>query len=246
MERSSTTWRDDCFERSQFGSPRSRVSRQPTGDLDAVVGVDETTLSSTNEPKWKNVQQRTYFHRINSMVMMNELAFEDKPHRSDEPNLRTLESSEIPQSSVQVQTPLGISTYETENMQETAKHCRSENYSGSGHFVIPACNDLRAEHLQAKEGKDNIHLWTACPTRPSTLREKPSSAKVGNCINSSQRTEQSSLRKNRYCGGGNFMVKHKEQSPGTYPRVEKQGCREKLRAVSQRCGTSIRESPRKQ
>ena len=42
----------------------------------------------------------TYFHRINSMVMMNELAFEDKPHRSDEPNLRTRESSEIPQSSV--------------------------------------------------------------------------------------------------------------------------------------------------
>ena len=42
------------------------------------------------------------------------------------------------------------------------------------------------------------------------------------------------------------MVKHKEQSPGTYTRVEKQGRRKNHRAVSLGRGTRIGEFPREQ
>ena len=95
--------RKESIRKSTIASFTSTI-----GDLDAVVGVDETTRFLNKRARVEKRSTETYFHSINSMVMMNELAIEDKPHRSDEPNFRTRESSEIPQSSVQVQTPLGI------------------------------------------------------------------------------------------------------------------------------------------
>ena len=180
MEKSSTTGRDDYFERNQFGC-RSWFHVNPLATSIQLLESMKRHVSWTNDSIGKERTSETYFHCIIFTGMMNELAIEDNSHRSDEPNLRTRESSEIPHSSVQVQTPLRDTTHsrrKTRKETGTAEHCRSVKftYSGSGYPVILAATFCsRARSNKRRKGqhpfKDGLPDETLDIARETQLSE---------------------------------------------------------------------------